>query len=72
MYVNQRTIVGTNIVWAIPRTQWMSSSNISSIWSKHEIIDNLVQENLGGYDIKLKTLASKNKVGFENVYFFIK
>jgi len=42
------------------------------MWSKHEIIDNLVQENLGGYDIRLKTLASKNKVGFEIVYFVIK
>ncbi len=43
-----------------------------TMWSKHEIIDNLVQENLGGYDIRLKTLASKNKVGFEIVYFVIK
>ncbi len=42
------------------------------MWSKHEIIDNLVQDNLGGYDIKLKNLASINKVGFEIVYFVIK
>ncbi len=43
-----------------------------TMWSKHEIIDNLVQENLGGYDITLKTLASKNKIGFKIVYFVIK
>ncbi len=42
-----------------------------TMWSKHEIIDNLVQENLGGYDIKLKTLASKNEVCFENVYLIL-